>query len=198
MLKFTNQYYIVNQHPMSQFYKFNLVMNNPKGEAEELIKLGMKHPDCTWVGGQLEKGENGTVHIQYAIQLKKKQRCAAIKKIWPTAHIEGIIRDNNIRKYATKLETRIDGPWEFGEYKLKEENAKKQKTTRDYVDLNHEEWFDLPPMEVIRADKALKICQEKIPSYRHHENRGLWIYGNPGTGKSEWVEKNYPNAFYKD
>ena len=54
-------------------------LNNPKVDTNEYLEAWSKNPNVKYVTGQLEKGENGTPHIQYFLHLKKKQRASWFK-----------------------------------------------------------------------------------------------------------------------
>lgn len=71
---------------------------------------------CEYVTGQLEKGKEGTVHLQFFLNFggKAKKRISALKKHCPKAHFEPVIKDNGAAEYCNKDETRIDGPWTYG------------------------------------------------------------------------------------
>jgi len=44
-------------------------LNNPEIVfAEEYLEAWKAKPDCAYVTGQFEKGENGTEHIQFFLQ----------------------------------------------------------------------------------------------------------------------------------
>ena len=86
--------------------------NNPEFDTQEYLEKWA--PLCTYVNGQLEKGENGTRHIQAYIALKVNARITKLKKHDPKAHFEMVKRDNGASAYCLKEDTRLDGPWEFG------------------------------------------------------------------------------------
>jgi len=68
-----------------------------------------------YVNGQLEKGKEGTVHIQFFLNYEKPGKTiAALKKHDKHAHFEVVKRDNGASSYCLKEETRLEGPWEFG------------------------------------------------------------------------------------
>lgn len=69
--------------------------------------------------GQLEQGENGTIHIQFFANFGKSVRMAAIKKFWNKLHCEPVVINNGADDYCMKDDTRIDGPWTFGERPVK-------------------------------------------------------------------------------
>jgi len=90
--------------------------NNPKVDPKEYLEAWL--PLCKYVNGQLEKGEEGTVHIQAYISLKQQSRLAHLKKKDPHAHFEPVKFDNGASAYCLKEDTRVDGPWEFGKKPL--------------------------------------------------------------------------------
>lgn len=62
----------------------------------------------------MEKGEQGTVHVQFFLNFENPVRISALKKHCVRAHFEPVKVDNGASSYAMKEETRVDGPWEFG------------------------------------------------------------------------------------
>lgn len=47
-------------------------LNNPQVEVREFLENIYKDPLVCYVNGQLERGEEGTAHIQYYIHVTKK------------------------------------------------------------------------------------------------------------------------------
>lgn len=84
-------------------------LNNPEGD------LNTNVDDLRWVIWQLEQGENGTYHFQGHAQFSATKRLAAVKRWLPRAHWEprrGTAEQANA--YASKQDTRIAGPWQWG------------------------------------------------------------------------------------
>lgn len=69
---------------------------------------------CVW---QLEKGaKSGRLHLQVYVMFKEPQRMSALKKIHATAKWKPRIGTHDqCYAYHTKEETRVEGPWEFGD-----------------------------------------------------------------------------------
>jgi len=86
--------------------------NNPKTDPKDYLEAWA--PMCKYVNGQLEKGKEGTPHIQAYVSLKKQSRLAALRKHDKSAHFEPVKFDNGASTYCLKEDTRLDGPWEFG------------------------------------------------------------------------------------
>lgn len=74
--------------------------------------------DMQYLVYQEEEGEAGTPHLQGYVEFKDRKRLTQVKTALnaPTAHCE--VRRGSAaqaRRYSTKAETRIAGPYEFGE-----------------------------------------------------------------------------------
>ena len=97
---------------MYQTKTWLITHNNPTHDTHDYLEKWAKESE--YVNGQLEKGENGTPHIQAFVHLKKKASLRAMKKHDPAAHFEPVKRDNGASAYCLKEDTRLDGPWEHG------------------------------------------------------------------------------------
>jgi len=82
---------------------WSVTINNPTADDDENIALAKQRG---WrVDGQLEKGENGTVHYQLMVKTPQT-RFAALKKAFPRAHIEIARNGTALAKYVKKKDTR--------------------------------------------------------------------------------------------
>jgi len=90
--------------------------NNPDVTmVEAYLQKWFTETEAVYVNGQLEKGEEGTPHVQFFLNYKKPgKRLAALKKHDPQAHFEPVGIDNGASDYCLKEATRLEGPWEFG------------------------------------------------------------------------------------
>lgn len=75
-----------------------------------------------YVTGQLEKGEEGTLHYQIFVNYKNSIRATCLKKFDSKLHIKVVNRDNGAGDYCNKVDTRVDGPWTFGEKPIRRNN----------------------------------------------------------------------------
>lgn len=88
-------------------------INNPSFSADALPVI--EHEK--YVSWQLEEGESGTRHVQGYLELTKSCRIPHIKKYLPTAHLEARRGTREqARDYTRKDESRIEGPWERGDF----------------------------------------------------------------------------------
>lgn len=81
---------------------WSITINNPN-ETDYTLTL----PPNWKLIGQLEKGEQGTVHYQGCLTTPQV-RFSAIKKTFPRAHIEKAKNKSALIKYVNKEETRLE------------------------------------------------------------------------------------------
>lgn len=84
---------------------WSLTINNPTEQDEANINLARQRG---WkIEGQLEKGQEGTPHYQLLLHTPQV-RFAAVKKVFPRAHIEVARNLDALREYVHKEETRLE------------------------------------------------------------------------------------------
>jgi len=96
--------------------------NNPEADTREWLEALFKASKAKYVCGQLEKGAEGTPHIQYFINFSGQQRLSYLKKYCPRSHFEVVKVNNGAHTYCMKEDTRLEGPYEFGEKPLQRNN----------------------------------------------------------------------------
>lgn len=90
-------------------------LNNPERQPQEELEAMHNMAKAVYTVGQLERGENGTEHVQFYINVgNSKQRLSYMKKLNDRAHWEPVRFDKAAQRYVMKEETRVAGPWEFG------------------------------------------------------------------------------------
>lgn len=172
---------------MNKFWVWTL--NHPKELPEEIIACFKDK--CDYVIFQKEKGENGTEHYQGYVELARSQRLSFLKKILPRAHFERRRGTRQqAREYCQKEESRIEGPWEYGEFKEKKPGQRNDLSAlRDMV-LERK----TPRKEIINMcsnNQQLRFV-ENLTKYQtlsseYHKKRVTWCYGKTGSGKTRFV-----------
>lgn len=172
-------------------------LNNPtvgdRGEFDEEL--------CDYLVYQLEKGENGTPHLQGYVYWKTMKSLRQMKKWLPRAHFEkarGSPEQN--KTYCTKAEGRLDGPWEHGEMPVKGKRNDLNTIAMMVKEgglqmVEHEN-----PGMIIRYHKGLQALNSY---YQQIERRKAgWIkpiiriyYGETGTGKTRHCWEKYPDLY---
>lgn len=171
---------------------WSLTINNPTGREDEEIALARQRG---WrVEGQLEKGENGTLH--YQIRLGTPQvRFSAVKKQFPRAHIEVARSFEALGNYVHKEETRVgELPTSQDKYPslskfwdlVFDYFAELGKEGFDYVAMSdgHVRFYD-ENRRMMSHDNPLVLLDEAT---RHLIKNGYYVEGiacNPST-RSAW------------
>ena len=127
----------------SKLLKFIGTLNQPSEHykdfmAQDWLAEAHKHSGAVYTVGQLEKGKEGTVHLQFFINLPKPgKRITAMKKVCKYTHWEPVKKDNGAADYCMKEDTRVEGPWTFGERPLNmtvsEDNLKRRKLKNEEI-----------------------------------------------------------------
>lgn len=167
-------------------------INNP--ESNDLPNsFGGKY--AVW---QLEKGEKGTLHLQGYICFEKNMRLNALKQLHGTAHWE-LRRGNHkqAKAYATKDDTRQEGPWEVG-------TEPSQGKRSDLDSLKETIDSGASMLEIAEGHFGSFLKYEKgILSYkrlkcadRNWKTEVTLLYGPTGTGKSYAAKHAYPDAYW--
>ena len=92
------------------------VINNPDSKSME--KIHSINSEISYLVYQLELSESGTEHIQGYIEFDEGKSWSELKDMFGTiAYFKRRFRQRKFaREYCMKVETRIRGPWEFGEW----------------------------------------------------------------------------------
>ena len=93
-----------------------LTLNNPTAATDKLIDAFVKDKSFQYCIYQEEQGEKRkTKHYQMYIEVKATVRGSAIKKFFPTAHIEKRVSSQNACiAYCQKKESRVGSPVTYG------------------------------------------------------------------------------------
>ena len=90
-------------------------LNNPAGSGPELLEQ-LRATGARYCVFQHERGESGTPHFQGYIYYNGARALSGMKKILPLAHWEQQKGSaQQATDYCTKQDTRIGGPWTFGD-----------------------------------------------------------------------------------
>jgi len=172
-------------------------INNPENnEIPEAWKEVARY--CVW---QREKGAEGTEHLQGYVSLLTNKRLVGMKKLNATAHWEMRKGTHEQAKaYCTKEDTRVAGPWEFGEAPV---NQGKRNDLGEVKQLLDEGKTVMQVAEtqfasVMRYQKNLCwYAANKTAKNRQWPTFTTVLWGEPGVGKTRRVmEEAGPDAYW--
>ena len=170
----------------AQLRHFVFTYNNPTHSPEDLWRA--LEPLAKYLIFQKEVGANGTPHFQGYCELKRRTRFPKVKAVIPTAHIEPRHGTQaQARSYASKEETRIAGPFEFGDFVENEPRSRNDlKSFRDAIRAGSsmEQLLDDFPTMVARYPKFITSVRSTLKHDIRLNLRVELYYGAPGTGKT--------------
>lgn len=111
---------------------------------------------------------------------------------------------NQARDYCRKDDSRVDvndaGPHEYGTWKRGGQG--KRNDLADMVDLIKEGATDIDliddyPGQMVRYLTNVQKIKAILAPRRNKPTEVYLIYGPPGVGKSQWVRRTFPDAFWK-
>ena len=153
---------------------------------------------------QIEKGENEqTEHIQGFISFNIAKRFQTMKNVLPFAHLEKALGTNSqCRDYCSKSETRVAGPFEFGQFAEERERT----DIRDFLELtkagaSKEDLSTLYPSLYIKYGQKIDLIRStKSEKYQTlcRDVKVTYIYGPSGVGKTTKVRRllGFNDAFW--
>lgn len=187
---------------MSQVRMMIGTYNNPEVDPAEYLEKWSKIPGVVYVTGQLEKGAEGTRHIQYFVQTKDPKRQGFFKKVCGVSHFEFVKFNNGADEYCNKEDTRLEGPWTFG---IKPARLNKKgdlaRRNKELIEMGSEKAVTegyIKVQDYLKVKKSLDAYKIATIEPSESENvRGTWIYGPPGVGKSRYARDNFTDIYLK-
>lgn len=183
---------------------YNAGMFDPKYEQ---WKVGEKQ--LVYAVYQLERcPSTGNLHVQGYIHLRdKRDKWFLIKNYSSTASFKPCRGDEfDNTKYCSKDESRVAGPWTFGDIndvtnqgerndlteivKAVKDGNDFTKLITTYGDKFIKNWKSLDQLGIKLLSEQFKKVNRNIEVW--------WFWGAPGTGKSKLAQEMLPNAYRKD
>jgi len=188
----------------SRYWCFTL--NNP--EQDEQLSIPYSFPEyVTYAVYQLERGENGTPHLQGYLECNGRVRLSKVRSIFG-GHAHWETRRGTQAQaiaYCQKEETRLAGPWTTGE------PVRTEQGKRNDLDALAELVYAGEPLDSIRIKfpghslryasqirESTREIRRRQHSKRSRRDLEVFVFwGDPGTGKTRSVihEHGHANVF---
>lgn len=143
-----------------------------------------------------ETGEEGTPHLQGYVSLKGTIRFNTLRTLLPGCHIEAA-KGNEQQNYDYCSK---DGDFkEFGERSKQGNRTDLSSAIETLKQGGIKKVVEEHPEEYVKFSNGLHklLLQLNATPYTHHDVRGVWIYGEPGTGKSHSARAYDPELYNK-
>lgn len=165
---------------------FLLTINNPTNED----KIALESDDFKYLVYQYEKGEEGTLHIQAFIYYANAR--VFPKKKFPRAHIEAAKNINAAMNYCKKEESRVEGPFEFGDPPGQGRRTDLEAVANDILKGKSLKTVAVENPDIyVRYFKGLKALQYEVWEHRTEAPQIIWLWGKSGVGKTSYVFKKH-------
>lgn len=186
----------------SKFWLFT--WNNPTADqlntdGFKQYLLGLEVERGIW---QLEKGlEGGTPHLQGYVEFSKSKSFNTVRNIFRNNHVEARAGTREqAHQYCSKVDTRQDGPWGFGEWHFTQPGKRSDLT--QFVKAiqdgkTNKELVELHPATYLRYSQHAERVRVAIIPPRDFKTTVIIHHGEPGAGKSYSARKRFPNAYWK-
>ena len=153
---------------------------------------------CTFIAYQLEKGKEGTPHIQGYVELEQQKSLRSMRLQLPGTHLEPRMgSQKQAIDYCSKKDTRIDGPFQHGTPKHQGQRSDLNSIAER---LRTEEIGDLLeefPSQCIRYYNGLRSFKEMTRSPRSSQPDVWWVSGPTGSGKSRFASEQKGSQYWK-
>lgn len=177
-----------------------ITINNPALSDWVTLQVNLENGTIAYAMYQLESGLSGTNHIQGYLEFSSPKTLKQLKNMFPTGHIE--CRKGTQQQaiaYCSKVETRIDGPFEHG---LKKEQGHRtdlanvafgiQESKNTIAEIAME--F---PTQFLKYHGGIAKLITLTMKPRSEPPKVWWIHGDTGTGKSKFVSLQEGSKYWK-
>jgi len=182
-------------------------LNNPT--EQDIRSFRLRTPPASSIRAmvaQIEKGDNGTVHIQFYVEFHGPKNMRQAKAVLgDRVHIEqamGTAEQN--RHYCSKPRlgcqcnhcvgaVRLEGPWEFGEFGGGQGERTDLQEAADTI-VNGGSIRDIDPSLIVKYANGFRALQAMKQEKTRELFMCLTIVGPPGIGKSHIVRTTFANT----
>lgn len=151
---------------------------------------------------QVEKcPDTDRLHFEMYLELKNPVNMKTIQKWFPTCHAEKRMGTREqCRDYCMKEDSRFAGPYEFGEFKPDKQGKRTdlENVKEDIaLGLSEEELWESNFATMVKFHKGINMYRSLKAKKKSWTTLWSLYIGDPGTGKTTYANKHYPEAYWK-
>lgn len=178
-------------------------INNPTDDERATLSILPENAEARGISHlvfQLERGDRGTPHYQGYIRFTNPRLLAGVKRVLGRrAHVErarGTLQHNHA--YCTKPETRVEGPWEVGDFSITQ--GRRTDILEALEERTIQKVIEEHPQVYVKFHRGL----EKVFAHRRKIALGSMrpvcvtvLWGPTGTGKTYRVFREFGASVYR-
>lgn len=185
--------------PRARYRNWCFTYNNPPENPEQFLELLGSIPDIRYAVFQGEESETGTPHYQGYMEFTRQVSIGTLRR-YKIMHYERRMGSRvQARDYCMKEDSRVAGPWEYGEWSNTNGQGKRTDLIafRDAVrsGANKRKMIDDHPLSMARYPRFYATIRSTIRPVRVEELNVRLNYGTTGTGKTRYAFDMYPDLF---
>lgn len=171
-----------------------------KRDGEDLPTKPTFRDPIRYLKYQLERGEGGRLHFQGVLVLDRQHSLDVVKRTLAVdhVHLEVCRSVKHAIAYCGKVETRVDGPWEFGELPKGQGARTDLQKLIESIDATTtmQTLAQSAPGMVVKFGSGLKMLLSlQNPPRRREELRVFCLWGASGVGKSYAIWDMHPGLY---
>lgn len=148
---------------------------------------------------QLERAPTtGRLHFQGCVKLRQPTRLPGVQKLLGSGrpHVERAVEWEKLKEYCKKDETRVEGPFEFGEDKSQGKRSDlKEATDMILAQMPMDEVAMEHPTTFVKYHAGLLKLKQMVQKPPAIDRKAILIVGNTGVGKTRFVMDRFPEAY---
>jgi hypothetical protein len=171
-----------------------IVINNVTTTEEATFRMYC----CLKKVYQIEKGKDGTIHLQGWLYHENNVFVANIKKIFPRAHIEVCKSNRAVELYSQKTETRLRGPYWSGDEPVGQGHRSDLDQAAVMFLENQDRFIDEYPGKFVQYYKGFQKLKEL--KYKEKTRKPLvkWIVCDDDEKALEYIHSFGADCYIKD
>lgn len=188
----------MSQQSRRFFFTYNNFLEEDKTRLSSSLPEGF-----TYLVFQVEKGENGTPHLQGYAETKSPMRYTTFQsRVSPSqpqhVHYESPRAPAACIAYCKKEDSRVEGPWELGEAKKQQDKKATSAEVLDQVRSGEIRLRDVDSETLLQPNffSVAEKMRRKIPK-KNRKVKIITIIGAAGIGKSYIAHKIAKGDFVK-
>jgi len=139
--------------------------------------------------------QTGRRHVQGYVRFSQSIRMGALQRAMPGGHFEGAkAKEAENIKYCSKDESRVDGPWSYGE-PAQPGKRSDLATVRELVASGASMRVIVPQVNSLQSIKTAEVLFKYMEKPRDFKPEVRWYFGSTGSGKTRSAIEEFPEAW---